>query len=71
MAFFLLLVAVVNVALGYWLGLLVVRPDLFWRLRHRATFAAREWADHIRDLPSAAWGILLGVLRQPPSGPAS
>jgi hypothetical protein len=66
LTFFILLVAAVNVALGYWLGLLFVRPDLAWTLRHRAVFALRELVDQVRDLPGAAWGFLMRLIGRPP-----
>jgi hypothetical protein len=71
LTFFILLVAAVNLALGYWLGLLFVRPDLAWTVRHRAGFASRELADQIRDLPGAAWGFLMRLLGRAPIESAS
>jgi hypothetical protein len=71
MAFFILLVAALNLAFGYWLGLLLVRPDLAWTLRHRALSTVRELIDQLRDAPSAAWGSAMRLLGRPPVERAS
>jgi hypothetical protein len=71
LAFYLIVVAALNLALGYWLGLIVVRPDLAWTLRHRLVFTLGEWIDPVLDLPAATWGLLMRLLGRAPVESAS